>query len=87
VTPQPGYLNEYIGSVSRVEYYLFTAILVEINQYNMPSTSDLADPKEYQKIFHWAETQKDATIPSFATRRNDPYKVCLSQSELSSSNC
>lgn len=42
----------------------------------MPSTSDLADPQEYQKIFHWAETQKDGTIPSFATRRNDPYKVC-----------
>lgn len=42
----------------------------------MPSTSDLADPKEYQKIFHWAETQKDGSIPSFATRRNDPYEVC-----------
>jgi homogentisate 1,2-dioxygenase len=42
----------------------------------MPSTSDLADPKEYQKILHWAETQKDGTIPSFATRRNDPYEVC-----------
>lgn len=41
----------------------------------MPSTRDLADPKEYQKIFHWAETQKDGTIPSFATRRNDPYEV------------
>lgn len=41
----------------------------------MPSTSDLADPKEYQKILHWAETQKDGTIPSFATRRNDPYEV------------
>jgi hypothetical protein len=44
----------------------------------MPSTSDLADPQEYQKIFHWAETQKNGTIPSFATRRNDPYKVCVS---------
>lgn len=43
----------------------------------MPSTADLQDPKEYQKIFHWAETQKDATIPSFNTRKNDPYKVCL----------
>lgn len=42
----------------------------------MPSTADLQDPKEYQKIFHWAETQKDATIPSFNTRKNDPYKVC-----------
>ncbi|KAL1963101.1 hypothetical protein VTN77DRAFT_8644 [Rasamsonia byssochlamydoides] len=38
------------------------------------STSDLPDPKEYQKIFHWAETQKDGTIPSFNTRRNDPYE-------------
>jgi hypothetical protein len=43
----------------------------------MPSAADLQDPKEYQKIFHWAETQKDATIPSFNTRKNDPYKVCL----------
>jgi hypothetical protein len=33
------------------------------------------DPKEYQKIFHWAETQKNGTIPSFNTRSNDPYKV------------
>ncbi|RAK76847.1 putative homogentisate 1,2-dioxygenase [Aspergillus fijiensis CBS 313.89] len=40
----------------------------------MPSTSDLSDPQEYQKIFHWAETQKDGTIPSFNTRRNDPYE-------------
>jgi homogentisate 1,2-dioxygenase len=31
------------------------------------------DPKEYQKIFHWAETQKDGTIPSFRLRKNDPY--------------
>ncbi|KAJ5811346.1 hypothetical protein N7474_007647 [Penicillium riverlandense] len=40
----------------------------------MPSTSALSDPKEYQKIFHWAETQKDGAIPSFNTRRNDPYE-------------
>jgi homogentisate 1,2-dioxygenase len=40
----------------------------------MPSTNDLADPKEYQKIFHWAETQKNGAIPSFNTRKNDPYK-------------
>lgn len=39
---------------------------------NMPSK--LSDPEEYQKIFHWAETQKDATIPSFAVRKNDPYE-------------
>ncbi|KFY80406.1 hypothetical protein V501_08650 [Pseudogymnoascus sp. VKM F-4519 (FW-2642)] len=30
--------------------------------------------QDYQNIFHWAETQKDATIPSFAVRKNDPYK-------------
>jgi hypothetical protein len=48
----------------------------------MPSTSDLADPQEYQKIFHWAETQKDGSIPSFATRRNDPYKVCIQGTEV-----
>lgn len=41
----------------------------------MPSTDSLSDPQEYQKIFHWAETQKDGTIPSFNTRRNDPYEV------------
>ncbi|KAL7270290.1 hypothetical protein RUND412_007007 [Rhizina undulata] len=29
---------------------------------------------DYQNIFHWAETQKDGTIPSFRTRKNDPYK-------------
>jgi hypothetical protein len=30
---------------------------------------------DYQNIFHWAETQKDGSIPSFATRVNDPYQV------------
>jgi len=35
----------------------------------------LKDPKEYQNIFHWAETQKDGAIPSFGTRKNDPYEV------------
>lgn len=29
---------------------------------------------DYQKIFHWAETQKDGTIASFALRENDPYQ-------------
>ncbi|KAJ9292763.1 hypothetical protein DTO271G3_8462 [Paecilomyces variotii] len=38
------------------------------------STSGLSDPQEYQKIFHWAETQKDGAIPSFNTRKNDPYE-------------
>ncbi|KAF4305366.1 Homogentisate 12-dioxygenase [Botryosphaeria dothidea] len=36
--------------------------------------SQLSDPKEYQKIFHWAETQKNGEIQSFATRNNDPYR-------------
>jgi len=36
--------------------------------------AQLSDPKEYQNIFHWAETQKDGTIPSFAVRKNDPYE-------------
>jgi len=30
--------------------------------------------EDYQNIFHWAETQKDGTIPTFAVRRNDPYE-------------
>jgi len=38
--------------------------------------ADLENPKEYQNIFHWADTQKDAAIPSFALRKNDPYEVC-----------
>lgn len=42
----------------------------------MGSVGKLSDPQEYQKIFHWAETQKDGEIPSFSTRRNDPYEVC-----------
>ncbi|MCJ1400550.1 hypothetical protein MMC11_003756 [Xylographa trunciseda] len=37
----------------------------------MPSS--LSNPREYQDIFHWAETQKDGSIPSFAIRKNDPY--------------
>ncbi|KAL1623973.1 hypothetical protein SLS56_008025 [Neofusicoccum ribis] len=36
--------------------------------------AQLSDPKEYQKIFHWAETQKNGEIPSFGTRKNDPYQ-------------
>ena len=35
----------------------------------------LSNPKEYQDIFHWAETQQDGAVPSFATRKNDPYEV------------
>ncbi|THW55467.1 homogentisate 1,2-dioxygenase [Aureobasidium pullulans] len=38
----------------------------------MASAHDFV-PTEYQNIFHWAETQKDGSIPSFATRKNDPY--------------
>lgn len=39
----------------------------------MPTT--LSNAREYQDIFHWAETQKDGSVPSFATRKNDPYEV------------
>lgn len=34
----------------------------------------MAQKVDYQNIFHWAETQKDGSIPSFATRKNDPYQ-------------
>lgn len=34
----------------------------------------LENPKEYQEIFHWAETQKNGKIPSFKLRKNDPYQ-------------
>lgn len=34
----------------------------------------MAQKTDYQNIFHWAETQKDGSIPSFATRDNDPYE-------------
>jgi homogentisate 1,2-dioxygenase len=37
--------------------------------------AQVTDPKDYQTIFHWAETQEDGTIPSFAVRKNDPYEV------------
>jgi homogentisate 1,2-dioxygenase len=33
--------------------------------------------ENYQDIFHWAETQKDGAIPSFAVRKNDPYEVSI----------
>jgi homogentisate 1,2-dioxygenase len=39
----------------------------------MPSQT--SDKPDYQNIFHWAETQKDGEIPSFAVRKNDPYEV------------
>lgn len=38
--------------------------------------------REYQDIFHWAETQQNGTIPSFGTRKNDPYQVQIRCSEL-----
>ncbi|KAJ9630844.1 hypothetical protein H2203_001369 [Taxawa tesnikishii (nom. ined.)] len=38
------------------------------------STEQLKNPQEYQKIFHWAETQQDGQVPTFATRKNDPYQ-------------
>ncbi|CAN9256067.1 unnamed protein product [Alternaria alternata] len=46
----------------------------------------LKDPKEYQNIFHWAETQKDGAIPSFGTRKNDPYETDLPDNEDTESN-
>lgn len=34
--------------------------------------------RPHAEICHsWAETQKDGAVPSFATRRNDPYKACF----------
>ncbi|KAI4762465.1 homogentisate 1,2-dioxygenase [Aureobasidium sp. EXF-3400] len=42
-------------------------------------TASLSNPKEYQSIFHWAETQQDGAIPSFGLRKNDPYEVRLKQ--------
>jgi homogentisate 1,2-dioxygenase len=44
----------------------------------MPTQLD--NPREYQDIFHWAETQKDGSIPSFGNRKNDPYDVSLHSS-------
>lgn len=38
-------------------------------------------PREYQDIFHWAETQQDGSVPSFGIRKNDPYKVQLHDEE------
>ena len=32
-----------------------------------------SQPDEYQKIFHWAETQRNGEVPSFPLRKNDPY--------------
>jgi hypothetical protein len=43
----------------------------------------LDNPREYQDIFHWAETQKDGSIPSFRSRKNDPYEVSLHRVHLS----
>lgn len=37
-------------------------------------TSKKLSPEDFQNAFHWAETQQDGAIPSFATRPNDPYK-------------
>jgi homogentisate 1,2-dioxygenase len=51
-------------------------------------TANLENPKEYQQIFHWAETQKDGAIPSFGTRKNDPYEVRLGgDAQYCVSNC
>ena len=31
----------------------------------------------------WAETQKDGTVPSFATRKNDPYEASIARFSMS----
>jgi len=49
-------------------------------------TASLSNPKEYQNIFHWAETQQDGTIPSFGLRKNDPYEVSFEQPENAKHN-
>lgn len=36
-----------------------------------------SNQEDYQKIFHWAETQQDGKIPSFSVRKNDPYQVLI----------
>jgi hypothetical protein len=46
----------------------------------MPATS--AEKPDYQNIFHWAETQQDGAVPSFALRKNDPYQVTRHQPEI-----
>lgn len=38
-------------------------------------TASLSSLKEYQSIFHWAETQQNGAVPSFGLRKNDPYEV------------
>jgi hypothetical protein len=94
VTPQVGLVAlEYIGGLAAPEFkpfseksdlfipYLVHIVIFWATYIIMPSTDSLSDPKEYQKIFHWAETQKDGAIPSFNTRRNDPYEVSPSQSQ------
>ncbi|KAH8595665.1 putative homogentisate 1,2-dioxygenase [Bisporella sp. PMI_857] len=40
----------------------------------MLTLANLKFPIKYQDIFHWAETQKDGAVPSFGTRKNDPYE-------------
>lgn len=62
-------LRQILGLIALDEY------TATISTPSMPTP--LEDPKEYQNIFHWAETQKDGSIPSFATRKNDPYEVGL----------
>jgi hypothetical protein len=74
VCPEANSGCEYIGDFDQTAS-CGLRFSTELYPSVMPSTSDLADPKEYQKILHWAETQQDGAIPSFATRRNDPYEV------------
>ncbi|GKT83784.1 LOW QUALITY PROTEIN: homogentisate 1,2-dioxygenase [Colletotrichum tofieldiae] len=36
-------------------------------------TAQTLDSNDFKNAFHWAATQKNGTIPSFATHPNDPY--------------
>jgi hypothetical protein len=56
-----------------IKQELFIPLTPSLRLTNM--SSQKTNPEDYQKIFHWAETQKDGSVPSFATRKNDPYKV------------
>jgi homogentisate 1,2-dioxygenase len=33
-----------------------------------------SSPDDFRKAFHWAETQQDGAVPSFATKPNDKYQ-------------
>lgn len=67
--------NQYTAVRSKVALLSKQKIVHFNNQSvaKMPAQK-LDNPEQYQKIFHWAETQQNGTVPSFPTRHNDPYK-------------